>query len=247
MQLFDTLPPHIEDALRASIERFGVLVPIVVTQHGEILDGHHRKRIANDLGVECKASVVEVADEDEAKAIAVTLNADRRQLEPEQRREVVAHLREKGHSYRAIGEALGVDKRTVQRDTESGGAGAPPAPETVRGTDGKQYPATRPVKVTDRESTSTTYETEPSATDDTPPVDLDALPGAEDRSYVRAYLKALSQALAPTRFDDHERLGPLLSTAEAEQVEIVADGLRRHADAIRRARSGLRAIEGGRP
>lgn len=162
MQLFDTLPAHIEDALRASIERFGVLVPIVVTQDGEILDGHHRKRIADELGVEAKVSVVHVADEDEARAIAVTLNADRRQLDPEQRREVVAHLRQQGHSYRAIGEALGVGKSTVERDAEElSHAGQLSDPETVRGLDGKERPATRPTKVTERESTSTTYETPP--------------------------------------------------------------------------------------
>jgi len=30
LQLFDALPAHIEDALRASIRRFGVLVPVVI-------------------------------------------------------------------------------------------------------------------------------------------------------------------------------------------------------------------------
>ena len=156
-QLFDALPVHIEDALRASIERFGVLVPVAVTQDGEVLDGHHRKRIAQDLGVEFDVTVIDVADEDEAREIAVTLNADRRQLDPERRREVVAHLRQNGHSYRAIGEALGVSHPTVMKDAaESGGNDLPPQPETVRGTDGKQYPATR--RVTERESHSTTVE-----------------------------------------------------------------------------------------
>lgn len=160
MQLFDALPAHIEDALRASIERFGVLVPVVVSQDGEVLDGNHRQRIARELGIDFKVSVVEVADEDEAREIAVTLNADRRQLDPVQRREAVAHLRQQGHSYRAIGEALGASEPTVRRDFERATAsGDAVQPETVRGLDGKERPATR--KVTERESHSTTYETTP--------------------------------------------------------------------------------------
>jgi len=41
----------------------------------------------------------------EAAEIQRTLNADRRQLTEEQRRQVAANLRQEGHSYRAIGAA----------------------------------------------------------------------------------------------------------------------------------------------
>ncbi len=51
-QLFDPLPPAVEAALRASIDRFGVLVPVAKDQHGNITDGHHRVRIADELGIE---------------------------------------------------------------------------------------------------------------------------------------------------------------------------------------------------
>lgn len=50
-QLFRNLAPPIEAALRASIYRFGVLVPIAKDQHGNILDGHQRARLADELGV----------------------------------------------------------------------------------------------------------------------------------------------------------------------------------------------------
>src|SRR5690606_29372955 len=73
----------------------------------------------------------------------VTLNTDRRHLDPEKRRQIVADLRAQGHSLRAIGGALGVDKRTVQRDLESIGADAP-IPDRVRTLHGRTYPATRP-------------------------------------------------------------------------------------------------------
>lgn len=145
-QLFDALPAHIEDALRASIERFGVLVPVVKDQHGNIIDGHHRSRIADQLGVPYRVDVVQVADEDEAREIARTLNSDRRHLSDEQRRQVVAHLRSLGHSLRAIGAAVGVDKKQVQRDLEKIGDTVP-NPERVIRQGGGTYPARRPTVV----------------------------------------------------------------------------------------------------
>lgn len=154
-QLFDALPSHIEDALRASIERFGVLVPITVDQHGNLLDGHHRKRIAEELKVPFDRLKRWCEDDDERREIARTLNADRRQLSEEQRREVAADLRQQGHSYRAIGGALGVDERTVRRDMErSTAAGAAvDEPDRITGLDGKSRPSRRPQVLTrnDRE------------------------------------------------------------------------------------------------
>ena len=50
---YQVLPPLQEAAyqsLRADIERHGVLVPIDVDEEGEILDGHNRQAIADELG-----------------------------------------------------------------------------------------------------------------------------------------------------------------------------------------------------
>lgn len=145
LQLFDALPPHIEAALRASIERFGVLVPVVRDQHGRTLDGHHRARIAKSMGVEPRVDVVRVRDDDEAREIAHTLNSDRRHLTPEQRREVAVALREQGHSYRAIAGALGVSTGTVR--TDSAGVQDYTPAERVVGLDGKSYRSTRPTTI----------------------------------------------------------------------------------------------------
>ena len=65
-QLFRNLAPPIEAALRASIYRFGVLVPIAKDQHGNILDGHQRARIADELGVKYPVNIIEVADDADA-------------------------------------------------------------------------------------------------------------------------------------------------------------------------------------
>lgn len=141
LQLWPALSPATEAALRESIERWGVLVPVARDQHGRTIDGHHRARIADELGCDYAVIVHKVEDDDEARELARTLNADRRHLTVEQRRDMVAHLREQGHSYRAIGEALGVSHEQARKDS----AGVNNlTPETVTGQDGKRYPATKP-------------------------------------------------------------------------------------------------------
>lgn len=166
LQLFDALPPGIEAALRASIERFGVLVPALQDQEGHLLDGHHRTRIAEELGVPCPMTTVTVRQDADRLEIVRSVNADRRQLTEEQRQEVALVLRREGHSERAIAGALGVPKTTIHRDISqlvqvdqlntravaedesSGGAQSPPSlPERIVGLSGKSYPARRPHRV----------------------------------------------------------------------------------------------------
>lgn len=141
VQPFPALDSATEAALRASIERFGVLVPVVHDQDGRILDGHHRSRLADQLGIPYRVDVREVASDDEAQEIARTLNADRRHLRPEQRRPIVKALREDGHSLRAIGGALGISQTQVANDLEGVNR---LTPDRVEGQDGKSYPASRP-------------------------------------------------------------------------------------------------------
>lgn len=145
-QLFPDLPKPVEDALRESISRFGVLVPVVKDQNGRLLDGRHRARLADDLGVDYRVDFVTVADDEEADEIQRTLNSDRRHLDADQRKEVAAALRSAGHSYRAIGGALGVDHKTAMADIEAAtiGEDSPIGPERVQRTGGGTYPAKRP-------------------------------------------------------------------------------------------------------
>jgi hypothetical protein len=145
LQLFPPLDAATEAALTESIRRYGVIVPVVRDQHGRTIDGHHRTRIADGLGVSYRVDVRRVTDDAEAEAVARTLNADRRHLTPEQRQELVGHLRGEGHSIRAIAGAVGVDPRTVQRDLGAGVAPATPdrqetpEPAYTVGRDGKRY------------------------------------------------------------------------------------------------------------
>jgi len=139
-QIFDPLDEATEAALTESIETWGVLVPVAVDQHGTILDGHHRRRIADRLGVDCPTVEHPCVDDNERLEVARTLNADRRHLTPGQRAEVAARLRQNGHSLRAIGGALGVDKETARKDLSGV---EPSTPDNARssGLDGKTYPA----------------------------------------------------------------------------------------------------------
>jgi ParB-like chromosome segregation protein Spo0J len=105
-------------ARRSSIAHFGVLVPVLVDQNGELVDGHHRQAIATELGIDCPVHVVELPDgtEERARAIIEINDARRQRLSPDERRTVVLALREQGHSQRAIAAAVGVSKKTVQND-----------------------------------------------------------------------------------------------------------------------------------
>lgn len=153
-QLYGALSAATEAALRASIKLHGVITEVVVDQNDRIVDGHHRSRIANELGVGYRKKVVTVKSDDHAKELARSLNEDRRQLSADERRPVVGDLRAEGHSVRAIADALGVPKSTIQDDlTELSGSGQLAEPERVKGLDGKERPATRkPAKQNKSES-----------------------------------------------------------------------------------------------
>jgi hypothetical protein len=140
------------DALTASIKRFGVVVPVVVDQDGEIIDGHNRTAVARQLGIDVPRQA-RVCSVEERDALRVELNAARRQLQPEQWQPMVDHLRQLGHSDRAIATAVGVNKDKVNRYQSP--TSAPVSPETGAkkkgriGEDGKRYAA--PGEATDRD------------------------------------------------------------------------------------------------
>lgn len=112
------MPPLTADeltSLRADIVERGIVVPVVVDQHGRVLDGHHRRQVAAELGIDCPTTVREVADDDEALDIAVALNAARRHLSQDQRRDLIRselHRRPKDAD-RAIARRVGCSPTTV--------------------------------------------------------------------------------------------------------------------------------------
>ncbi len=92
---FQLMPPLGQDeyqALKEDIQQRGVLVPIVVDADGTVIDGHHRKRAYNEikkLGFELPDLPVErrtdLANEQDKRDLAVSLNLQRRHLNRAQR------------------------------------------------------------------------------------------------------------------------------------------------------------------
>lgn len=79
------------DRLRQSIiDHGGIMVPIRVDEAGVIIDGHHRAMIAQDLGIDCPREIVSGLSDDQKVEMARTLNRDRRHLDREQKRKMIA-------------------------------------------------------------------------------------------------------------------------------------------------------------
>lgn len=117
-QTIQPMPPLTAEqleALRADIEEHGVLVPVTVDQHGRIIDGNNRFSIASELGIDCPRRVVEIADDDHAHDLALTLNCARRHLTQEQRRTLIRNelVRRWEDSDRAIARRIGCSPTTV--------------------------------------------------------------------------------------------------------------------------------------
>ena len=111
------LTPDEYEGLRQSIAVNGVINAIQVDSDGpvrRIIDGKHRKKIADALGYDCPETVHE-GDEEELRALARALNIARRHLSNFQKRQIVAdQLAETPErSDRWIGKMLGVSHPTV--------------------------------------------------------------------------------------------------------------------------------------
>jgi ParB-like chromosome segregation protein Spo0J len=153
--------------LKESIDKYGIKIPVAIDEDNGILDGANRTRIAAELGLPViPTRIVECANTEEKRQLALSLNIDRRHLSPEERRQIVEARRQRvqekraaGKSLRAIAEEEGVSHVQVKKDLE-GDSGVnqltpveneskpsavdrseptAPAPVTVKGRDGKRY------------------------------------------------------------------------------------------------------------
>ncbi len=107
-QLMPDLQQEEYEALKADIAERGVMVPLEYDEQGNLLDGHHRLRACQELGVTSWPRMVRAGlSEDEKQEHVLALNLDRRHLDREQRRELVAKLRGGGWTTTKIAERLG--------------------------------------------------------------------------------------------------------------------------------------------
>lgn len=107
------------EALTNSIKQYGIKNPILVLSDGRIIDGYHRWLAANKLGMACPFTIVDL-DEDDAFALGLSLNLDRRQLSFEQidevrggQRRAALKLRKQGKPQEEVAKIVGVSQRTI--------------------------------------------------------------------------------------------------------------------------------------
>jgi ParB-like chromosome segregation protein Spo0J len=85
----DLVPPlstEEYESLKESIKQNGLWVPIVVNNQGIVLDGHHRFKACQELGIEeSKTTTREFKDKLEEKLFVIDCNLSRRQLNDFQR------------------------------------------------------------------------------------------------------------------------------------------------------------------
>ena len=147
MQDYQVMPPLSAEEyaeLKNDIKQRGVMVPIEYDEQGNVLDGHHRLQICAELGIKDFPKVIRAGmTEEEKRTHARKLNMARRQLNREQKQELIREqLRETPEkSDRQIAAGLGVDKNTVNaRRKEMEATGEIHQLETSIGADGKERP-----------------------------------------------------------------------------------------------------------
>lgn len=144
---YQVMPPLTNEEyeeLKADIKERGVMVPIEFDDAGNVLDGHHRLQICEELGITVYPKIIRNGmTEEEKRTHARRLNMARRQLNREQKQQLIREqlMETPERSDRQIGRELGVHPTTVgtQRRTleESGQVSKL---DTSIGSDGKQYP-----------------------------------------------------------------------------------------------------------
>ena len=128
MSKYQVMPELTEDEyteLKSDIALRGVMVPIEYDEQGNVLDGYHRLRICEELGIKDFPKVIRAGmTEVEKLTHARKLNMARRQLTGDQKRELIRDQLKATpeQSDRQIAKALGVSHATVgsqRRELES--------------------------------------------------------------------------------------------------------------------------------
>ena len=120
---YQVMPPLSSEEyqeLHDDIKVNGVLEPIHVDEEGVVIDGHHRSKIANELGIPCPVITHDDLDDAGKRSLAFTLNLKRRHLNREQRRALREESlkRDPQLSNREHARRTGADHKTVTADRE---------------------------------------------------------------------------------------------------------------------------------
>jgi ParB-like chromosome segregation protein Spo0J len=118
MQEYQFLPSLSLDeyeALRESIREKGVIEPVVTDEEGNVIDGHHRVKACEELGIKYPTRVIAGFSEEQKQDLSVELNMHRRHLTKEQKKELAINLRDQGWKNARISKVIGVDRSTIGR------------------------------------------------------------------------------------------------------------------------------------
>ena len=77
------------EALKDSIKQNGLYHPIIINEKGNVLDGHHRLKACEELGIQPRFEVKEFEDETQEELFVIDTNIARRQLSDYQKGELL--------------------------------------------------------------------------------------------------------------------------------------------------------------
>ena len=122
---YQLLPPlsQVErDGLKSLIVQNGPMVPLETDEENNIIDGHHRLEIYNELGLAAYPTIArKFNSEIEKLAYVYKINEGRRQLSSGQKsdilkaKKILAGQLKETHSQEKVGEMLGVARRTDRK------------------------------------------------------------------------------------------------------------------------------------
>lgn len=165
------------EALRDSIAEHGQLVPAIVDERGQLIDGHNRARACAELDLELWT--VPAAADGSQHALELAINFVRRQLTAgDRRRAIAAELtRDPERSDRSIASTIGVSPTTVGSvRAELEQQGRVSKLDSRRSADGRARPAGQPDRPDRQPETRLDYIVE----------ELHSLAAHEDREHAHA-------------------------------------------------------------
>lgn len=155
-QLLPELPAWEYQALKESIRRYGVLLPVIKDEKGRTIDGHHRERACKELGItDYPIITLHGLSEEQKRDHALLLNLVRRKVNRKQLREIIAAelRRTPDISSNWLAEILGTTDKTVEAVREELiRTSKIPKCDSYRGKDGKLRRVTRVVTFREKDA-----------------------------------------------------------------------------------------------
>lgn len=94
-------------SLKESFQKMGVLpIPILVDEKGNVIDGVHRKIVADQLGLELRKEVISVKNPAQFQLVRLVTNDCRRQMTVKEKTEALTIMAESGMTVKEIAELV---------------------------------------------------------------------------------------------------------------------------------------------